>query len=255
MKMQQLKPVLWMSLITISMGGLFGCQQQEQPQAQTVVEQKQDTIPLIQAKRVAVEGARTLSCEKEGCTRFDLQTIQSNVAWIDDYFLERLKRAEPVAFKVQQTKATEDEVNSVEQRSMTVSLVGQRYDLATFVIKTYNFKTGAEHGLYHTEYVNLDLNKQKRIALEDILQKGSEQKLLDTLYDSNLVWLNARGINKEQLKLSDNFYFGANGLVLVYPLYELADYTMGMPELKISYTDLAKLIKPEYLTGLVATTP
>ena len=258
MKMQQFKPLLLATLVGMGIGGLFGCQQQEEPQASTAVEQKQDAIPLIQAKTVPVKNAKTLSCEKEGCTRFDLQTVETNVSWIDHYFQERLQRAEPVAFSQPQggeKTAEEQELSSVEQRSMTVSFVGQRHDLATFVIKSYNFKTGAELSLYHTEYVNLDLDQKKRIALQDILLKGTEQQLLNALYESNMVWLNTQGVSKEQLKLSDNFYFGANGLVLVYPLYELADYAVGMPELKIPYADLAKLIKPEYLSSLAITTP
>lgn len=256
MKMQQFNSLLIASLIGLSLGGLWGCQPQEQANSAEIHQHKQDAIPLIQAKTVAVQGARNLSCAKEGCTRFDLQGIHSNVSWIDHYFQERLQRAEPVAFQPQDDQqAAAPELHHLEQRSMQVSFLGQRYDLATFVIKSYSFKTGAEHGMLHTEYVNLDLSQKKRIALDDILKSGVEQQLLDTVYASNLVWLNSHGILKEQLKLSDNFYFGADGLVLVYPVDELADYSVGMPELKIPYSELAQLVKPEYLSMLAVTKP
>ena len=88
------------------------------------------------------------------------------------------------------------------------------------------------------------------MALSDILVKGAEQQVLDALYDANTMWLDQHNIERSQLKLSDNFYYGANGLVFVYPLYELASYAEGMTELNLPYTELTQLVKAEYLPSL-----
>lgn len=270
MNKQQLKPIMIASLISVLVGGLLGCQPQQEPQQQVETSQTETATALIQAHIVPVKGVQTLSCEKDDCTKFDFQTIQSNVPWIDDYFLERIRRAEPVAFQVNESAASEvmptgtaselqvqpeQALTSVEQRAIQVAFLGQRNDFATFVIKSYQVKTGAEHGLYHNEYVNLDLTQKKRLALQDVMKKGSEQKLLDALYEANIFWLNAHDIDKSKLKLSDNFYFAASGLVLVYPLYELVDYGLGMPELKVPYVALNGIVEPQYLTALQATKP
>ena len=59
-----------------------------------------------------------------------------------------------------------------------------------------------------------------------------------------------KDITRDKLQLSDNYYYGVNGIVFVYPLYELTSYAEGMPELKLPYQTAKDLIKPEYLPSL-----
>jgi len=128
--------------------------------------------------------------------------------------------------------------------------LSQWYKVATFIVDSYTYSAGAAHGLYHKEFVNFDLSLQKRIALQDILIKGTERKVLDALYSANANWLNDHAITRDKLQLSDNFYYGVDGLVFVYPLYELASYAEGMPELILPYRVSQAVIKPEYLPSL-----
>ncbi|MGL5403789.1 MAG: RsiV family protein, partial [Acinetobacter sp.] len=44
--------------------------------------------------------------------------------------------------------------------------------------------------------------------------------------------------------------YGVNGIVFVYPLYELASYAEGMSELTLPYYSAKKFIKSEYLPSL-----
>ena len=83
-----------------------------------------------------------------------------------------------------------------------------------------------------------------------MLQKNQQAALLSLLYRYNEAWLKARHIEAEQLKLSDNFYFAAQGFTLVYPVFELGSYSDGMTELRIPYSALSDIIKPEYLPSL-----
>jgi hypothetical protein len=103
------------------------------------------------------------------------------------------------------------------------------------------------------EYINFDLKQNKRLALSQLLLNGGEQKLLNAMYRTNTQWLNTQGIQQQQLKLSDNYYFDTTGLVMVYPAGELAPAAAGMPELKVSYADLNEVIRPEYLAILQQT--
>lgn len=251
MSVQSFKTILLLSTFGLTTWSMLGCQPQQEPVEQAVPVQQEAQVPLIQAKVETIPDVQSIVCEKEGCTRYQFLTVKTNVDWIDTYFFDRIKRAEPVAFHGQkQIKPENVEVESLDQRSIRVGYLGQQNSFATFIIKSYQFKTGHEFGLYHNEYVNLDLLKKKRLALEDVLKKGAEAKLLDAIYESNLLWLQAHDIEKAQLKLSDNFYFNAQGLIMVYPLYEMADYTTGMPELKVPYEVVANLLKPEYLPNL-----
>ena len=138
----------------------------------------------------------------------------------------------------------------LNQNSIYVRFISQQNNLATFVIQTYTYAAGAAHGMYHNEYVTFDLSTQKRLALTDILKPNVEAKVAEQLYDANSNWLIQKNITRDKLQLSDSYYYGVNGIVFVYPLYELTSYAEGMPELKLPYQTAKDLIKPEYLPSL-----
>ena len=249
---------LWLWAVPVSLAALVmaGCQEKPAPQKEQAGMTKQENtqaIPLIQAKVVPVKLNKPEACDAEGCTQYEIQTVKTNLKWVDDYFMGRIKKADPLAFSTapnQKVNTTEGANPNLSQSSTYIRFVSQQYDRATFAIQTYTYSSGAAHGMYHQEFVNFDLKNKKRLALQDIVMKGKEQQLLDTLYDSNSIWLDQHSIDREKLKLSDNFYFGANGIVFVYPLYELASYAEGMTELTLPYVALTKLVKAEYLPSL-----
>ena len=248
----------WLWALPVSLAALVitGCQERPAPkteQASTVKQENVQTIPLIQAKVVSAKLSKPEACDAEGCTQYEIQTVKTNLKWVDDYFLDRVKKADPIAFSTapnQKINTAEGANPNLSQSSTYIRFVSQQYDRATFAIQTYTYSSGAAHGMHHQEFVNFDLKNKKRLALQDIMVKGAEQQLLNTLYDSNSIWLEQHSIDREKLKLSDNFYYGANGIVFVYPLYELASYAEGMTELTLPYAALGKLIKAEYLPGL-----
>ena len=256
MKIRMNQQWLWALPFSFAALVMTGCQERPAPQAElaaTTKQEKTESIPLIQAKVVPVKLSKPEACEAEGCMQYDIQTVETNVKWIDDYFIDRVKKADPIAFSTapnQKINTAEGANPNLSQSSTYIRFVSQQYDQATFAIQTYIYSAGAAHGMYHQEFVNFDLKNKKRLALQDILVKGAEQQVLDTLYDSNSLWLDQHSIERDKLKLSDNFYFGANGIVFVYPLYELASYAEGMTELTLPYVALNKLVKAEYLPSL-----
>lgn len=227
---------------------LTGCQ------PKTDASKNADTadIPLIQAKVVAVKIPKQKVCLEDGCTSYDLQTVETNLQWIDDYFLNRIKKAEPTAFenlKEQPVKIPADQP-SLSESSSYVRFVGQNYNLATFAMQTYSYSAGAAHGMSHQEFVNFDLSNKKHITVSELVKPNINDKLRDELYAANQTWLEQHDIKKAQLQLSDNYYYGAHGIVFVYPLYELASYAEGMSELTLPYYAAKQFIKAEYLPSL-----
>lgn len=237
------------------------CQEKPAPQVEQAATQHQvEAIPLIQAKVERFEVPKKQFCDEDGCIQYDLQTVKSNVAWIDDYFLTRIKKDVPNAFEQGHTNAQTNEeaqasAKGLNQNSIYVRFISQQNNLATFVIQTYSYAAGAAHGMYHNEYVTFDLNTKKRLALTDILKPNVEAKVAEQLYDANANWLIQKDITREKLQLSDNYYYGVNGIVFVYPLYELTSYADGMPELKLPYQVARDLVKPEYLPSLPQVEP
>ena len=177
------------------------------------------------------------------------------MAWIDEYFMQRLQKADPIAFSeaaasTATPKVEETDPMRLSQSSSYVRYIGQHANLATFSLQSYSYPAGAAHGIHHQEFVTFDLKQKKRLALQDIMLPNTEAKMTEELFNHNYNWLNEHDISREKFKLSDNFYYGANGLVFVYPLYELASYAEGMPELILPYYATEKLIKSEYLPSL-----
>lgn len=207
---------------------------------------------LIMSKTVPLKATQALTCDEQGCTQYRFQTVETNHEWINRYFKDRIQKANPVAFQQNSTvnKPESVDAQNINQHSMIVRFVGQNQHLATFELMDTIYAAGAAHGTYHNEFVNFDLNQRKRISLDDLTMAGAQTLLRDRLYDTNTNWLMAHTIDKDKLNVSDNFYYGANGIVFVYPLYELASYAEGMSELTLPYHQTAKLIKPEYLPHL-----
>ena len=232
--------------------GLSACQPKDAPRPSDPKPQA-PKIVLLDSQAMEVKLARNEVCTEKGCTLYDMQSVQTNLPWIDAYFLARLAELEPEAFQSDSEVFVPDVNNEkvvLEQNNQFVHYIGQRKNIAMFVMQSYSYGGKLPQSMSHHEYVNFDLNLEKRLALKDIMIQGQEAALLKLLYDKNYAWLKQRNIELEQLKLSDNFYFSAKGLTLVYPVYELGSYVDGMTELTVPYTLLAKILKPEYLPTL-----
>lgn len=233
-------------------GFLAGCQpssstsqaESNHPAASDVKEQ---AVPLIQAKTVPVKLSQSIVCEEDECTNYKLMHVQSNVPWIDAYFMDRLKKDVPLAFKASSKPASSVTSEQVNENQYSVRYLGQNGYLASFVLDSSTYNAGAAHGMYHEDYVVFDLISKHRVTVDQLLQNGKQQQVVDTLYAANQQWLDEHQISKEKLQLSDNFYYGVHGLVFVYPLYELASYAEGMTELTLPYNQAKGLIKPQYL--------
>ncbi|MEB3767598.1 DUF3298 domain-containing protein [Acinetobacter sp. MD2] len=239
---------------TLCLGLLAGCQpaSTSKDKDQTAAQDASDVAtiahtPLITAQTIPIKLAHSIVCESDECTNYDLQTVHSNVDWIDAYFLKRLQTDSPLAFKPPVQVASEPNPNAVNQSQYQVRYLGQNDRLASFVLDSSTYNAGAAHGMYHADYVVFDLKTKQRIMVDQLFQDGKQQQVIDALYESNQQWLTEHQISKDKLQLSDNFYYGVHGIVFVYPLYEIASYADGMPELTLPYRLAGELVKTEYL--------
>lgn len=231
---------------------LGACQPKNAPRPSDPVPEAAKVV-LIKSQSIEVKLARHEFCDAEGCHRYAMQTVQTNVPWIDDYFFKRLADLEPKAFTSQtevMVPKVDDQELQLQDHHYFVRYIAQHQHLALFSLQSYSYGNQLTHSLFHQEYVNFDLNLQKRLSLQDVLEKNQQAKLLKLLYEHNQTWLNARHIEVEQLKLSDNFYFAPDALKLVYPVLELGSYADGMTELKIPYSALSGILKAEYMPDL-----
>ena len=71
------------------------------------------TVELIVAKTVELKTSQSQSCDESGCTKYQFQTVETNLAWINEYFRDRILKADPVAF---QKDSSAPKVEAVEEK-------------------------------------------------------------------------------------------------------------------------------------------
>lgn len=140
----------------VAMVAVSGCQpkstakDEQLASSASVKEQKQAEVPVIQAKVVPVKLPKPKVCLEDGCTEYDFQTVQTNQKWINDYFTNRIKKADPNAFANLADKPVEvpEGEPSSSQSAIYVRYLGQNYNLATFAFQTYSYSAG-QHMVCH----------------------------------------------------------------------------------------------------------
>lgn len=126
--------------------------------------------------------------------------------------------------------------------------------VATVVLNSSSYLGGA-HGATMQRYYNFDLNAEKRLVLDDLLEPNTANALKEKVYSAFKKWVLDSELADQveeyeqawQFKMTDNFYLGKQGLILQYDEYEIGPYVVGLPRLVIPYTELQGILKPEYL--------
>ena len=124
----------------------------------------------------------------------------------------------------------------------------QQDDIATFIIWRENYAVGAAHGLYSSEYVNVDINSGNIIHLNDIVDTSQlgpvivravedlsvNSDVQTALYDANL----------KRLPIPADFTIDStrSTITLVYQVYEIASYAEGIQEIVLPIFWLSKHI-------------
>lgn len=117
---------------------------------------------------------------------------------------------------------------------------------------------GGAHGMPNTEYLLFDMDLQTQIGFADVIigeKIGDFEKLA---YESFKAYLKQelelktdREIKEYEetwkFELTKNFYFGKQGLALVYQPYEMGAYAQGFIEVVVPYDKLGNIIKVQYL--------
>ena len=71
----------------------------KQSETATSSQAPKNLSPYIEAKTRALTPKQPQSCDETGCTRYDFQTVETNHAWINQYFLDRIQNMDPLAFE------------------------------------------------------------------------------------------------------------------------------------------------------------
>ncbi|KYK76247.1 hypothetical protein SA2149_02855 [Aggregatibacter actinomycetemcomitans serotype e str. SA2149] len=263
--------------------------EQMQKQAQTI-EQLNEQVKTLEKQvldlaenqtirvepEVLFEKSETIKFDKKsadsytpesGEVKVNVKTLKTGEDWLTDLLLNELIRQFTASGQVKienkqqfvewlQTLYT-DSVKEVKDNEMigsstefSVKYLGQRENIATFTI-SYSGYSGGAHGMYSTQFLNIDLAKKALLDIDDVINPEQHQKLKDLLWDAY------RDSNNEAepftqkdggFYVSKDFYFSRNGVTFVYPPYAIGSFSEGEKELTIYWWQLKEndLINPQF---------
>lgn len=146
-------------------------------------------------------------------------------------------------------------------RDSTIFSADARYrsrHLTVIELNTWQYYTGAAHGIAATQFLNWDNATGKVLGMADILVPGAHDKYLQALREAHGRWLANHPDAQEDpagfsrlwpFQPNENFALTDTGLVVKYNSYEIAPYSSGQPELTLPYAQLQGILKPAYLPG------
>ena len=144
------------------------------------------------------------------------------------------------------------EVKEFELIGMTtnfdVKYLGQRENIATFTIGYYGYSGGA-HGMYSTQFLNIDLAKKALLDIDDVINPDQHDKLKELLWETYSNASNNETFTpKSEFYVEKDFYFSHDGITFVYPPYAIGSFAEGEKELTIHWGELKenKLLTPHF---------
>lgn len=129
-------------------------------------------------------------------------------------------------------------------------------DITTLELGSWQYFTGAAHGMSATQFINWDNQRKATITLDQMLQRGAKDAFISALKQAHAQWLTTQEDaieNPEHYRRlwpfqpSDNAGITDKGIVVKYDAYDIAPYSSGQPELLIPYSALRGILQPAYL--------
>src|SRR5690606_186029 len=147
--------------------------------------------------------------------------------------------------------------NTAAPRDETVLSAKTRYrnrHLTVIELQSYQYFTGAAHGIPATQFLNWHNERARLLGLEDMLAPGQRPAFVQALRTAHERWLaqNQDALNDMAtyqrlwpFQESENVALTDAGLVVKYDAYQIAPYSHGQPELTIPYSQLQGILRPE----------
>lgn len=128
--------------------------------------------------------------------------------------------------------------------------------LTVIELDSWQYFTGAAHGVGATQFLNWDNARRGVVPLDNVLVPGGRVQFQAALQRAHARW-QAQQPDPQQdpdtwnrlwpFQPSDNYAFTDQGIVVKYDTYELAPYSYGQPELLIPYAELDGVLRVDYL--------
>jgi hypothetical protein len=143
-----------------------------------------------------------------------------------------------------------------DETVFTAKVVDTVGDVIAIELDTQQMITGAAHPIPATQYLNWLRASGKVLSLDDVTIPGRVPQFMDALKAAHTAWLKQNQDAQRDpaaynrtwpFQENDNFALTREGVVVKYQAYSIAPYYFGEPELKIPYSALQGILKPEFI--------
>ena len=150
---------------------------------------------------------------------------------------------------VQQVRdiATQDAAGGVQrmpyEANVTTEVRYKTNEFVSFIVYYYQF-TGGAHGMTTFDTYNVDMKNCKIITLADVIKQGDEKIIRDSILKQvdqkkdEFFEEDARQLVTNEDLSKRPFVIEEDGIIFKYNHYEIAPYSTGMPEFKITWNEL-----------------
>lgn len=136
------------------------------------------------------------------------------------------------------------------ERKLKGEIMTYKGMLLTYSTYISDYEGGA-HGMYATNFTNLNLNTLRPITLDELFVEDYQETL------TGLLWEQLARDNKVEtrdeleemgyastgeLAPTENFYINKEGITFYYNIYEMTPYFMGATQITLSYDELDSLL-------------
>ncbi len=189
-----------------------------------------DTLRFIE------EPALTELIEKRLLAMTDDSPDRAPAATLQDYEKEFLTRADARWATYLQAK-----------------IIDQHDQLTVIELSSY-LETGGAHGMPGRGFINYDRQQDRALTLQDVLLPGQEEAFWRLAAQAHQRWLAENKFAQEPgfaanwpFQRTDNVALKKDEVLLKYPVYSIAPYSAGHPELHLPYAQLQGILQPQYL--------
>jgi len=192
-------------------------------------------------------------CFDEKYTHMDIDKVISSYAGA--YTTEYRMDLEPMFLEDQKANNREDQktIASWYDYYQNIASHIQYYQGDLLVYRAeFNEYTGGAHGMERTNFLNIDLKNMHQLTLDDIFIEDYSDALTELLW-AQLMADNKANSREElehigygltgDVQPVENFYLDKSGIAFYYNIYEIAPYSTGPVEIKLSYEALSPLMK------------
>lgn len=144
-------------------------------------------------------------------------------------------------------------------RKLDSSIDFYEKDLLVYRVDLYEY-TGGAHGIYHSGFMNINLQTMTPLAMDDIFVGDYTEPLTELLWQqlmqdndvSSREELEDMGFGLTgDLMPVNEFILSKDGITFYYNVYEFAPYVMGPVEIKLPYSKISHMLSDEKIISQI----